>query len=264
MYEDNNNSIDWLKIILRVAIIILIFLLILKLIAIVMTNRREKNKENIMNNNLKLVQEKIKTSLNKDLVPDEIGEKTKYSLADLIKKDILIPVNDENGKECDRDKSFVEITKLESEVQIRVNLVCNDKEDFSNTFIESTVDKTTTTTKQSKKTTKATKDSKDIIPIKTTKKSTKKVTTTKKIVTTSKATTVVKTTTTSNSFIVSFNTNGGNYIEAQNVLKNNTAKYVKPVRDGYTFVGWYHNGTKFDFNAKITENIVLLAKWIKN
>lgn len=35
-------------------------------------------------------------------------------------------------------------------------------------------------------------------------------------------------------------------------------------KDGYTFKGWYLGNNKFDFNTKITKDIVLVARWEKN
>lgn len=36
-----------------------------------------------------------------------------------------------------------------------------------------------------------------------------------------------------------------------------------PVSSEYSFLGWYLNGEKFDFNTPITKNIKLEAKWEK-
>ena len=36
-----------------------------------------------------------------------------------------------------------------------------------------------------------------------------------------------------------------------------------PVSSEYTFLGWYLNDEKFDFNTPITKNIKLEAKWEK-
>lgn len=37
-----------------------------------------------------------------------------------------------------------------------------------------------------------------------------------------------------------------------------------PVKEGYTFLGWYYNGERFDFSTKITKDITLEARWVKN
>ena len=37
-----------------------------------------------------------------------------------------------------------------------------------------------------------------------------------------------------------------------------------PTRNGYTFVGWYYNGSEFDFNTPITGSITLTAQWSQN
>ncbi len=52
-------------------------------------------------------------------------------------------------------------------------------------------------------------------------------------------------------------------------VKNGTVLTLPavPTKDGYTFMGWYKdiNGTKpFDFNTKISGNVSIYAKWIKN
>ena len=39
---------------------------------------------------------------------------------------------------------------------------------------------------------------------------------------------------------------------------------IKPTRDGYTFLGWYLNGEKFENLTVLTEDIVIEAKWEKN
>ncbi len=63
-------------------------------------------------------------------------------------------------------------------------------------------------------------------------------------------------------YTITFDTNGGNNIA--NVLVNKNETLVKPedpVREGYEFVGWYYNDELFDFNSKITGDLVLEARW---
>lgn len=61
---------------------------------------------------------------------------------------------------------------------------------------------------------------------------------------------------------VSFNTNGGNKIDALTVEDGKTLTNLpNPTKNGYTFEGWYYNGLEFDITTVITKNITLDAKW---
>lgn len=63
---------------------------------------------------------------------------------------------------------------------------------------------------------------------------------------------------------VSFNSDGGNNIQKQNVEYLQKAKEpIAPMKLGYKFSGWYLNATKYDFNSSVTSNIILTAKWEK-
>ena len=64
---------------------------------------------------------------------------------------------------------------------------------------------------------------------------------------------------------VTFETNGGSAVAAQDVTYGEKAvKPADPVKDGYTFGGWYQDATfavAFDFNTAITADITIYAKW---
>ena len=66
-------------------------------------------------------------------------------------------------------------------------------------------------------------------------------------------------------YTVTFRTNGGSAVPAQTVTHNSTAsKPGDPTRSGYTFAGWYSDEgltTAYDFNAPVTQNLTLFAKW---
>ncbi len=50
----------------------------------------------------------------------------------------------------------------------------------------------------------------------------------------------------------------------QRVEENDVVrKPADPIKEGYKFLYWEHNGEEFDFDTKITKNIVLVAKWEK-
>ena len=59
-------------------------------------------------------------------------------------------------------------------------------------------------------------------------------------------------------------------VEFTNIDENYTVEVEKngylrkpndPRREGYTFLGWYYNDVKFNFNSKIDKDITLVAKW---
>ena len=65
-----------------------------------------------------------------------------------------------------------------------------------------------------------------------------------------------------NTYTVTFNTDGGSAVAP--VTQNYGTTIVAPstTKVGYNFLGWYKDGTAFDFaNTKLTENITLVAKW---
>ncbi|MNB81788.1 Internalin-A precursor [compost metagenome] len=69
-------------------------------------------------------------------------------------------------------------------------------------------------------------------------------------------------------YTVSFNTNGGTAVQAQSITYNEKAAQPEaPAKDGYGFGGWYSNAaltTAYNFNAPVTKNVTLYAKWVKD
>ena len=67
------------------------------------------------------------------------------------------------------------------------------------------------------------------------------------------------------SYTVTFDTQGGSSIDSVKVNRNGTvAKPEDPVREGYTFEGWFTDADctgAYDFDTKVTKNITLYAKW---
>lgn len=71
----------------------------------------------------------------------------------------------------------------------------------------------------------------------------------------------------SSTWVVSFETNGGQRMDAVLVKKGETVKPEIPVREGYSFVGWFTDvelENEFNSEDPITANMTLYAKWEKN
>ena len=68
--------------------------------------------------------------------------------------------------------------------------------------------------------------------------------------------------------VVTYKSTGANTHVYETVKKGTVLQMPEaPTKEGYTFVGWYKdiNGVKpFDFNTKITGNVSIYAKWVKN
>ena len=73
-----------------------------------------------------------------------------------------------------------------------------------------------------------------------------------------------------NSFIVTFNSNGGSVVEAITVKQNKKIdEPAAPTLDKYIFAGWYMDNHTFEYKWNfvintVTENIILNAKWEEN
>lgn len=75
-------------------------------------------------------------------------------------------------------------------------------------------------------------------------------------------------------YTVTFDTNGGSAVEPQTIgydFENKCFAYAvrpeDPVREGYTFAGWYSNkklSSKYNFNKSVKKNMTLYAKWKPN
>ena len=67
-------------------------------------------------------------------------------------------------------------------------------------------------------------------------------------------------------YTVSFDAADGTMVSAVEVEEGSTVeKPADPVREGYTFEGWYINEAteEFDFTIAVTQNMTLTAKWTK-
>ncbi|MDO4710737.1 MAG: InlB B-repeat-containing protein, partial [Peptostreptococcaceae bacterium] len=65
---------------------------------------------------------------------------------------------------------------------------------------------------------------------------------------------------------VTFDTDGGSKDPEEQIIKHDgkITRPKDPTKEGYEFLGWYLGEVKFDFaNQKVTDNIILTAKWEK-
>ena len=63
-------------------------------------------------------------------LPKKVGDKETLTLGDMLDKKLLIPFLDSNNKQCSLTESYVEITKMDDEYILKVNLKCSNNSDY--------------------------------------------------------------------------------------------------------------------------------------
>ena len=76
--------------------------------------------DDIFRNNINSMKDAAETYFTNDRLPKKVGDKVKITLAEMLNKKLLLPFVDKYGKECDLNKSYVEITKTETEYEMKV------------------------------------------------------------------------------------------------------------------------------------------------
>lgn len=256
MYEDSKVRFNWKGFLLKLIIILLVLFLILKLLPF--GSKKESNGHTkVFNDNFNSIKEVGSSYFNKDNLPKS-DEESKVTLRQLINSKKVKTLKGADKKVCNEDNSYIKSYKKNIGYELEVHLVCGEEEETSYIYLgcfdscevkptmTSTTTKTTTTTKKA-----SNNSSKNNSSSSNTNKTTKKTTTT--------------TTTRVKKYAVIFNENGGSKVSTQYIVEGKTANNPSnPTKAGYTFEGWYLNGSQYNFNTPVKENIILIAKWKPN
>lgn len=80
--------------------------------------------------NLTTMKDAAKSYYTTPRLPQKVGDKVKMTLGEMYEKGLLLELVDSNNKACDTTKSYIELTKMEDEYQLKAVLSCSDKEAF--------------------------------------------------------------------------------------------------------------------------------------
>ena len=123
-----------LKLILIIIFVFLLCWLLPKFIAPTIVNENNTTVDvsaltsQIFADNLERMKEAAITYYTDERLPKNVGDKEKMTLSDMIGKKIITPLVDKNNKPCDVEGSYVEITKMDDEYLLKVNLKDSEKE----------------------------------------------------------------------------------------------------------------------------------------
>ena len=273
---EKEYRVSWLKVIGLIALIIVI----IAIICLIYPKSSKGNSNNFINN-ISLMKSAGFEYFKGNNLPDKIGSTNKITLYEMETSNLLIELKDENGVTCNKEESYVQVTKtLENEYTMKVFLSCKDNSDYIITTIYENNNSSSNRNEEEK-----------VVPNNESNNNYEKNTSnTTSNINNGKSSNNYSNGTSTNItyninyvdnckncvgtncgkcvnqvyYTVSFNSNGGSSVSSQTVAKGKTASYVESYRDGYTFLGWYLDGIKYDFSNPVTNKITLLAKWEKN
>lgn len=84
----------------------------------------------IFNENLISMKEAAINYYTTPRLPKNVGDKVSMSLGEMLDKKIVLPFTDKEGNSCSSSESYVEITKLDDEYQLKVLLSCSGEEEY--------------------------------------------------------------------------------------------------------------------------------------
>ena len=84
----------------------------------------------IFQDNLERMKDAAISYYTTDRLPEQVGDKKKMTLGEMIENKLITTLIDKNNKEVNIEKSYVEITKMDNEYLLKVNLKDSEKEDY--------------------------------------------------------------------------------------------------------------------------------------
>ncbi len=133
--EEKKPILKTLKLVLIVILVIALFVLLIWLLIRGNGNDNNGNNESplvnqIFYNNIERMKDAAESYFTLERLPQKEGDKITLTLKDMIDKKLLLPLTDKNNNTCSETKSYVEVTKLATEYQLKIFLSCGDEEDY--------------------------------------------------------------------------------------------------------------------------------------
>lgn len=129
MENENRSSIN---LIVKLLIRLLILIAAMFILVWLFPTKQSLNPlyQDVFRNNINSMRDAAETYFTNERLPKNVGDKVRLTLKEMQDMNLVLPFIDRYGKECDLEKSYVEITKTETEYELKVNLVCSKEESF--------------------------------------------------------------------------------------------------------------------------------------
>lgn len=139
MYEERTNRVSFKDVLLQLLFIILFVFVLLWLFPTKgyldkklesQYGKLEPLYARIFNDNILTMKDAAKSYFTDPRLPKNVGDKVSKTLREMQDLNLILPFTDSNGNQCDLDNSYVEITKMEDEYIMKVNLSCKDQKAY--------------------------------------------------------------------------------------------------------------------------------------
>lgn len=136
MYIDRSELFSVRNIILKVVITLLFVFLILFLFPFNKDNSNNNVKSDnqlvmqVYTNNIERLKIAGKDYFTVARLPKEIGDSVQITLEEMLEMKLILPVYDSNNKLCNTSKSYIKVTKLDDEYEMKIKLDCDDYSDY--------------------------------------------------------------------------------------------------------------------------------------
>ena len=132
MYEDDNRRSHSLRNFLLGLLLVIIFVLLLVwlLPKVLKFPNYDGLNNRIFNSNVNEMKDASINYFTKERLPQKEGDSVTLTLQEMLDKKLLLPFKDKNGNTCDTKASYVTLTKVANEYELKVNLKCGEEEDY--------------------------------------------------------------------------------------------------------------------------------------
>ncbi len=132
MYSnESKNGFSVLDLLVKIIFAALFIFILIWLFNKKMPNMTAVN-SGVFRENIKYMQDAGEAYFTDDKMPVNTGESVKLTLKDMEDLNLVLPFVDKNGKACDKDASYVSVTKLEGlkGYELKTNLVCGKEKNY--------------------------------------------------------------------------------------------------------------------------------------
>ena len=130
MYSSEKNpGFNWKDLVIKVVFVFLFIILLMWLFK-KSTPNMTPFYSNVFRENVKYMQDAAESYYTNERLPKNIGDSAEITLAEMIRKNMILPFVDKDGNECDTNASYVQVVKNKNDYTLRVNLVCPTEKNF--------------------------------------------------------------------------------------------------------------------------------------